>query len=57
MILEVFVGDLGLNTGPPQSVYFLDVDNLTKIAGAGLSTKVLFCVQGRWQKSQGALAV
>lgn len=36
--LDVYVGDLGLNSGVPVSVYTLDTSRLTKVAGRGTAT-------------------
>jgi cytochrome c biogenesis protein len=39
--LTIFEGDLGLNTGVPQSVYALNTDKLTQIAGPTARTPAL----------------
>ncbi|GAA3938531.1 cytochrome c biogenesis protein ResB [Pseudoclavibacter caeni] len=39
--LNVYVGDLGVDHGVPTSVYTLDPDSLTQIAGAQVDTKAL----------------
>jgi cytochrome c biogenesis protein len=39
--LNVYAGDLGLDKGVPVSVYALDTDKLTELAGAGTGTKAL----------------
>ncbi|WP_348789734.1 cytochrome c biogenesis protein ResB [Leifsonia sp. NPDC080035] len=39
--LNVYVGDLGLDTGVPQSVYSLNTDKMKQVAGPGTSTKAL----------------
>ena len=39
--LNVYVGDLGLDSGVPQSVYSLNTDKLKQVAGPGTSTKAL----------------
>ena len=43
---NVYVGDLGLNTGVPVSVYALDTSTLTQIAGRGTPTPALQLVPG-----------
>jgi cytochrome c biogenesis protein len=39
--LNVYVGDLGVDSGVPQSVYSLNTDNLTQLAGPPTKTKAL----------------
>ncbi|MCI0156675.1 cytochrome c biogenesis protein ResB [Leifsonia shinshuensis] len=39
--LNVYAGDLGVDTGVPQSVYSLNTDKMTQLAGAGTKTKAL----------------
>ncbi len=39
--LNVYAGDLGVDTGIPQSVYSLDTDKLTQLAGPPTKTKAL----------------
>ncbi len=41
MTLNVFVGDLGIDLGVPQSVYVLDTSNMEAVAGRALETKSL----------------
>ena len=41
LTLEVFVGDLGIDAGLPQSVYALDTTEMEQIAGRTLDTKPL----------------
>ena len=36
--LQVYAGNLGLDSGVPVSVYALDIDKLTEIAGPGMKT-------------------
>lgn len=44
--LNVYVGDLGLDTGTPVSVYALDTSRLTQLAGRGTPTPALHLVPG-----------
>lgn len=39
--LNVYVGDLGVDSGVPQSVYSLNTDNMTQVAGRPTDTKAL----------------
>ncbi len=39
--LNVYAGDLGVDSGVPQSVYSLNTDKMTQLAGAGTKTKAL----------------
>ncbi len=39
--LNVYAGDLGVDTGVPQSVYSLNTDKMTQLAGPGTKTKAL----------------
>ena len=39
--LNVYAGDLGVDSGVPQSVYSLDTDKLTQLAGPPTKTKAL----------------
>lgn len=41
LTLEVFVGDLGIDAGLPQSVYALDTTEMTQLAGRKLDVKPL----------------
>jgi cytochrome c biogenesis protein len=45
--LNVYVGDLGLDTGIPQNVYSLNTDKLTQVAGPGTHTKSLEIAPGQ----------
>ncbi|WP_235929068.1 cytochrome c biogenesis protein ResB [Marisediminicola senii] len=44
--LQVFTGDLGLDGGVPRSVYTLETDNLTEIAGRTADTESLRLTPG-----------
>ncbi|MFA5607548.1 MAG: cytochrome c biogenesis protein ResB [Leucobacter sp.] len=46
LTLDVFVGDLGIDDGVPQSVYALDTDGMEQIAGRQLDTKSLELAPG-----------
>jgi cytochrome c biogenesis protein len=39
--LNVYAGDLGVDNGVPQSVYSLNTDKMTQLAGPGTKTKAL----------------
>jgi cytochrome c biogenesis protein len=39
--LNVYAGDLGVDSGVPQSVYSLNTDKMTQLAGPGTKTKAL----------------
>lgn len=39
--LNVYAGDLGVDSGVPQSVYSLDTDKMTQLAGPGTKAKAL----------------
>ncbi|MEB4614669.1 cytochrome c biogenesis protein ResB [Leucobacter sp. M11] len=41
LTLDVFVGDLGINEGIPQSVYTLDTENMERLTGGDTGTKSL----------------
>lgn len=41
LTLNVFVGDLGIDAGIPQSVYALDTSNMTQLAGRDLDVEPL----------------
>ncbi len=41
LTLDVFVGDLGINDGVPQSVYALDVADMEQLAGRAVDTPAL----------------
>jgi cytochrome c biogenesis protein len=45
--LNVFTGDLGLNTGAPKSVYVLDTAKMTPVAGRGTAEKALRLTPGQ----------
>jgi cytochrome c biogenesis protein len=45
--LNVYVGDLGLDTGVPQNVYSLNTDKLKQVAGPGTNTKSLEIAPGQ----------
>jgi cytochrome c biogenesis protein len=46
MTLRVYTGDLGLDDGEPKSVYQLDTDGLTSIAGGDADTEALQLREG-----------
>jgi cytochrome c biogenesis protein len=45
--LNVFTGDLGLDSGNPKSVYVLDTSRMTPVAGRGTSEKALSLTPGK----------
>ncbi len=45
--LNVFTGDLGLDSGAPKSVYVLDTSQMTPIAGRGTNEKALRLTPGK----------
>ncbi|MEO7016523.1 MAG: cytochrome c biogenesis protein ResB [Leifsonia sp.] len=45
--LNVYVGDLGLDSGVPQNVYSLNTDKLSQVAGPGTKTKSLQIAPGQ----------
>ncbi|MES2093669.1 MAG: cytochrome c biogenesis protein ResB [Actinomycetota bacterium] len=45
--LNVFTGDLGLDTGAPKSVYVLDTAKMTQVAGRGSPEKALRLTPGQ----------
>ncbi|QIK63728.1 cytochrome c biogenesis protein ResB [Leucobacter viscericola] len=47
LTLDVFMGDLGLDDGVPQSVYALDTTKMEQIAGRNLDTKSLQLTPGK----------
>ncbi|MCL2514684.1 MAG: cytochrome c biogenesis protein ResB [Microbacteriaceae bacterium] len=53
--LTVFEGDLGLNSGVPQSVYALNTDKLTQIAGPTAKTPALDLGVGQTAQLPGGL--
>ena len=46
LTLSVYEGDLGVNSGVPQSVYSLNTDKLTRLAGPGAKMKALELAPG-----------
>ncbi len=47
LTLNVYQGDLGVNSGVPQSVYNLDTDKLTQLTGPGAKLKALELAPGQ----------
>jgi cytochrome c biogenesis protein len=50
LTLQVYTGDLGLNSGKPVNAYSLDTDRLTLLAGFGSKTKGLTLRPGQTVK-------
>lgn len=48
--LNVFKGDLGLDAGIPRSVYALDTDDMTQVAGLNAGTEALRLTPGQTQE-------
>jgi cytochrome c biogenesis protein len=55
LTLQVYSGDLGLDTGVPTSVYALDTDKLTQIAGGKTGVKSLELKPGETQQLPNGL--
>jgi cytochrome c biogenesis protein len=55
LTLQVYSGDLGLDTGVPRSVYALDTDKLTQIAGGKTGVKSLELKPGETQELPNGL--
>lgn len=53
--LQVFTGDLGLDSGIPQSVYALDTDGMTQVAGGDSGTDALILLPGQTLELPGGL--
>ena len=53
--LNVYSGDLGVDAGVPQSVYSLDTDKLTQLAGPPTKTKALQIRPGQTVELPGGL--
>jgi cytochrome c biogenesis protein len=51
----MYKGDLGINNGVPQSVYSLNTDKLTQIAGPDTSTPAIHLKPGQTAKIPGGL--
>ncbi len=51
----MYKGDLGINKGVPQSVYSLNTDNLTQIAGPDTSTPAIHLKPGQTANIPGGL--
>jgi cytochrome c biogenesis protein len=51
----VFTGDLGLGNGVPKSVYSLDTDGLTEVAGPGAGTPALQLKPGDTARLPGGI--
>jgi cytochrome c biogenesis protein len=47
LTLNVYQGDLGVNSGVPQSVYNLDTDKLTQLTGPGTKVKAIELAPGQ----------
>jgi len=55
LTLNVFVGDLGIDGGVPQSVYALDTKNMTQVAGRDLEVKPLKLTVGETRDLPGGM--
>jgi cytochrome c biogenesis protein len=53
--LQAFTGDLGLNAGVPRSVYALETDEMTQIAGGDSGTDALMLAPGQTVDIPGGL--
>ena len=53
--LQAFTGDLGLNEGIPRSVYALETDAMTQIAGGDSGTEALMLAPGQTVEIPGGL--
>ncbi|MGC5077777.1 cytochrome c biogenesis protein ResB [Agrococcus sp. DT81.2] len=53
--LQAFTGDLGLDAGIPRSVYALDTDGLTQVAGGDAATDALTLALGESVELPGGL--
>jgi cytochrome c biogenesis protein len=53
--LRVYTGDLGLDDGTSKSVYSLDTDGLTEVAGAGADTPALHLQPGETVQLPGGI--
>lgn len=55
LTLDVFVGDLGIDDGVPQSVYALDTSKMEQVAGRNLDVKSLQLTPGKTVDLPGGL--
>jgi cytochrome c biogenesis protein len=55
LTLRVYTGDLGLDTGVPRSVYTLNTDDMTQVAGSDANTASLQLVPGQTVDIPGGL--
>ncbi|GEK79386.1 cytochrome c biogenesis protein ResB [Agrococcus baldri] len=53
--LQAFTGDLGLDAGVPRSVYALETDEMTQIAGGDSGTEALMLAPGQTVEIPGGL--
>jgi cytochrome c biogenesis protein len=53
--LQAFTGDLGLDAGIPRSVYALETDDMTQIAGGDSGTDALMLAPGQTVEIPGGL--
>jgi len=53
--LNVYTGDLGINDGVPRSVYSLNTDDMTQIAGRGTDVPAIELTPGETQELPGGL--
>ena len=53
--LQVFTGDLGLDGGIPRSVYSLDTDGLTEVAGRTVDTPPIRLAPGETVELPGGI--
>ncbi|WP_420813444.1 cytochrome c biogenesis protein ResB [Leifsonia flava] len=55
LTLQVFEGDLGIDAGTPTSVFTLDTDSMTEIAGGKADAKALELMPGQTQELPNGL--
>ncbi|MEL4319631.1 cytochrome c biogenesis protein ResB [Leifsonia sp. YIM 134122] len=55
LTLQVFEGDLGIDAGTPTSVFTLDTDSMTEIAGGKAEAKALELMPGQTQELPNGL--
>ena len=55
LTVQVFEGDLGIDKGTPTSVYTLNTDTMTEIAGGKAATKALELMPGQTQQLPNGL--
>ena len=55
LTLNVYQGDLGVNSGVPQSVYNLDTEKLTQLTGPGTKVKAIELAPGQTEQLPNGL--